>query len=234
MRFVDRICWAVAIASIVGAATTALAIIWTGMEYERSWRLLVTSLVGLLTSGGVLAVNRSVRGGVGAGGAAPTRAGSRGFDRLPARAAPRSAVVPPSEVRIRQARPDDRGAVVELVRDGAGLATGFVSTAIAEGLGDLEVFVADAGDRVVAVIAVRPSAGVRVVDALVVHADHRRRGIGSTLLQRVIDRAREMQDRLVVVAVRDEAAEGFARGMGFQPMPLPASLGAGGLAVRVP
>lgn len=240
MRLVERICWTVAFVSIVGGAVIALAMIWTErLAFDEASRLLLTCLVFLLTAGGVLAVNQSIaRRSIGDGDAgAPVGAGARLGERREAAVAaadPGAAARAAAPVGIRQARPTDRDAVAALVRDGAGQAAGFVSDAVAEGLADLEVFVAEGDGRILGVIAVRPSGGTRVVDALVVDRDARRRGIGATLLQRTLDRAASMGDRLVVVPVRDDAADAFVRGMGFRPIALPASIGGGVAAIREP
>jgi len=123
---------------------------------------------------------------------------------------------------LRSGRPEDRDAIAEWTRDTfawGDYVAGAFDDWLADDIG--EVIVAEAGGEVIGMARVAmlsPTEGW--LQAVRVHSDHRRRGIGLALCRRAIDWTKERNALVVRLAVENwnrAASEHFA-GLGFRPV----------------
>lgn len=133
----------------------------------------------------------------------------------------------PDNVRIREARRGDRDSIYKLfaeagievpVRDQSSILSWIVSHPETEVL-----LAADVADRGIGMIAMSHRPSLRVggrlgtIDAFFVAKGFRRRGIGSALLKRSMERARNLGCRLIEAGVDDPVALEFLSTRGFEP-----------------
>lgn len=133
-------------------------------------------------------------------------------DSPPPEPTPNEAILP-SGVIVREARPSDAEAIHALMRP-------YVAQRLLLERTEEEIigltrhgFVAQAGDRCVGFSAIEVySPKLAELQCLAVHHDYRRGGVGRVLVQRCIDRAKELR---VMEVMAISSSESFLRGCGF-------------------